>query len=97
MIIIADTFPTDSRLQDCLYTSQWAAAIHLSFAEADDKWLQAIEKETFEVFLRLSNPQSADAAEGCFLRVDAKCYFEDIPKGPWQTAGADFLIGVRSY
>ena len=94
--IIADTFPTDSRLQHRSYTSQWAAAILQSFAEADDKWLQAVEKETFEVFLRLSDPQSADA-ESCFLWVDTKCYFEAIPQGPWQTAGADFLIGVRSY
>ncbi|EJF63901.1 D-amino-acid oxidase [Dichomitus squalens LYAD-421 SS1] len=70
--IIAETFPTDPKT--IMYTSLWAGAHHVSHAANDAKQM-AIDRETFNVMWKLSEP--GGAAEHCFLRVAQTDYLLD--------------------
>jgi len=72
--IIGETIPGDPK--SIRYTSPWAGAHHVSTAVGNPR-LKQLDKETFDVMWKLSEPGSE--TEGLFLRIDQKDYYEVEP------------------
>ncbi|KIJ14603.1 D-aspartate oxidase [Paxillus involutus ATCC 200175] len=79
--IVAETFPTDPRT--IRYTSHWAGAHHVSQAFGDVRQ-KAMDKETFEVMWRDSEPKENGAAAGYFFRHNQTEFRADgVDPSPW--------------
>ncbi|KAF8837094.1 nucleotide-binding domain-containing protein, partial [Paxillus ammoniavirescens] len=88
--IVAETFPTDPRT--IRYTSHWAGAHHVSQAFGDVRQ-KAMDKETFEVMWRDSEPEGNGTAAGCFLRHNHTEFRADgVDPSPW----LDHMPGFRA-
>ncbi|KAI5117888.1 hypothetical protein M0805_002279 [Coniferiporia weirii] len=75
--IVAEHFPGDPKT--IRYTSPWAGAHHVSLA-GDDVRQQKIDRETFRMMWKMSEP--GEDSENCFLRLpQIEYYCEDRP-GP---------------
>ncbi|KAF9239271.1 hypothetical protein BU15DRAFT_62037 [Melanogaster broomeanus] len=86
--LVAETFPTDPRT--IRYTSHWAGAHHVSQAFGDARQ-KAMDKETFEVMWRDSEPEGRGAAAGCFFRHNHTEFRADgIDPSPWLDYMPDF-------
>jgi glycine/D-amino acid oxidase-like deaminating enzyme len=67
--ILAKCLPGDMSTE---YTSPWAGAHHVSFADGDEKQHE-MDQETFKVMWDMSEP--GQPGEHCFLRLEQKEYY----------------------
>ncbi|EJD40291.1 nucleotide-binding domain-containing protein, partial [Auricularia subglabra TFB-10046 SS5] len=73
--IIADALPSDAK--SVHYTSPWAGAQHVSFADHTNPRQLEMDRATFKVMWDMSAPGSE--TEGCFLRITQSEYYPDAP------------------
>ncbi|KAG8795295.1 hypothetical protein FRC12_016309 [Ceratobasidium sp. 428] len=85
--ILAENLPGDKKTIE--YTSPWAAAYHVSLA-GDDMRQQGMDRETFQVLWKMSEPNHP--AANCFMRIQE---FEHFIGTKDQYAGIEVMPDFR--